>query len=333
MIESDREIGMNGNPVHLYFHSPCFDGVVSAALTSDYLEHVKGYRQVHLQPVNYHLRDSWLQTTLNRPCAVVDFLYQPLAEVWADHHATTFLNDAVRHDYERRSHSEILYDRSASSCALLLWKYWHSVLPPHRASHYVSLIKWADRIDSARYESVDEAIGLKAPALQINLALAMYRGEAFSQHLAWLFRTESLESVAMRPEVHTAFAVGLELQQLGEKRLSDNIHLTDNGIAVYDVHADGVSVNRYAPFYFFPQARYSAGIIRSPGQSKLTVMRNPWIEFPSVALGDLCVSLGGGGHRRVGSVLVRDRDPAELLDQLVRMISAHEKKQKQMVTT
>jgi hypothetical protein len=173
---------------------------------------------------------------------------------------------------------------------------------------------------------VDETVALDAPALQIGLALTMYRGDAFSQHLVWLFRTQSLAEVAARPEVQAAFVRGRELRRRGQERLGDAIHLTDNEIAVFDVNADDVLVNRYAPFVFYPNARYSAGIIRAGGKAKITTMRNPWLEFPSAPLGELCVQLGGGGHRRVGSVLLGNRDAAELLNRLLEMIAVHDKK-------
>lgn len=314
---------MKGKPVHLYFHSPCFDGVVSAALASEYLEKVRRYPEVQLHGVNYHLRDSWVNSELQRPSAVVDFLYHPSAELWVDHHPTTFLNDEARSDYERRRGPDIFYDNAASSCAILLWRRWKAALP-QLGSHFEEIVRWANRIDSACYDCVDEAIHLTAPALQINLALAMYSGDGFSQHLVWLFRTFSISEVAARPEVKTAFAFGRYLQKLGQMRLGDGIRLTENGIAVFDVNAEDVLVNRYAPFHFFPEARYSAGIIRKAGQTKLTAMRNPWLEFRSAPLGKLCLKLGGGGHERVGSVIVRDGSPKELLNTLLAQIKAWE---------
>ena len=316
---------MNANPVHLYFHSPCFDGIVSAAIASDYLEQVKGFPQTQLHTANYHLRDHWLSTELTRPAAVVDFLYHPGAEFWADHHTTTFLNEDTRCEYEGRRGAEIFYDSSASSCAVLIWKHWGGTLP-RRAAHYQELVEWADRIDSARYESVDETLAFDAPALQIGLAMTMYQGDAFSQHLVWLFRVQSLAEVAARPEVQAAFTRGRELRRLGQQRLSDSIRLDDNEIAVFDVNAEDVLVNRYAPFVFYPNARYSAGIVRARGEAKIIAMRNPWLEFPSAPLGELCVHLGGGGHRRVGSVLVGNRDAALLLNRLLEMIAAYEDK-------
>jgi hypothetical protein len=316
---------MNPEPVHLYFHSPCFDGIVSAAITSDYLEQTKGYPQTQLHTVNYHLRDQWLGTELIRPAAVVDFLYHPAAEFWADHHPTAFLDGDAQRDYEGRRGPDIFYDNSATSCAILIWKYWGRTLP-RPAAHYEELVEWADRVDSARYKNVEETVAFDAPALQISLALSMYPGDAFSQHLVWLFRTHSLAEVAARPEVRAGFARGRELRRLGQERLRSAIRLTDNEIAVFDVNTDDVLVNRYAPFVFYPKARYSAGVTRARGEAKITAMRNPWIDFPSAPLGEICVQLGGGGHRRVGSVLVGNRDATELLNRLLEMIAVHEKK-------
>lgn len=319
---------MKDKPVHLYFHSPCFDGAVSAALASEYLEKVRQYPEVQLHGVNYHLRDSWVSSELQRPSAVVDFLYHPSAELWVDHHATPFLGDEARSDYDRRRGPDIFYDNTASSCAVLLWRRWKAALP-QLGSHFEEIVRWADRIDSACYDSVDEAIYFTAPALQISLALAMYSGDGFSQHVVWLFRTHSINKVAARPEVEAAFMFGRHLQKLGQIRLEKAIRLTEDGIAVFDVNAEDVLVNRYAPFHSFPDARYSAGIIRKAGQAKLTAMRNPWLKFPSAPLGKLCEKLGGGGHQRVGSVIVRDGNPEESLSTLVAQIRAWEARDQQ----
>src|SRR6266404_8037887 len=154
--------------VHVYFHSPCFDGAVSAAIASDYLEHVRGYSKTYLHGVNYEIRTRWLTTRLQRNSAVVDFLYHPQAILWADHHSTAFLNADVKRDYERRREPDIIYDKAASSCAKLLYSRWRRSLG-RLLTHYREPVFWADRIDSARYESIGAATRFRAPALQINL--------------------------------------------------------------------------------------------------------------------------------------------------------------------
>src|SRR5438876_6074091 len=97
----------------LYFHSPCFDGIVSAVLTWDFVETVFRWTVRELKPVTYKLRESWLAETLVRPCAVVDFLYHPHATFWADHHSTTFLSPEAKHDFELKRGPYFVYDDNA----------------------------------------------------------------------------------------------------------------------------------------------------------------------------------------------------------------------------
>src|SRR5258706_7178548 len=87
---------------YLYFHSPCFDGIVSCVLAWDFLEATQAWSIREVHAVNYNERPTWLSRKLDSPCAVVDFLYHPEAQFWADHHATSFLNEEVKRDFEQR---------------------------------------------------------------------------------------------------------------------------------------------------------------------------------------------------------------------------------------
>ena len=66
----------------LYFHSACFDGLVSAVLAWVFLE-TKDWQFQGFIPVNYDVRTMWLSDPLKTPAAVVDFLYHPDADFWA----------------------------------------------------------------------------------------------------------------------------------------------------------------------------------------------------------------------------------------------------------
>ena len=96
---------------------------------------------------------------------------------------------------------------------------------------------------------------------------------------------------------------------------------------VFDVDAADTLVSRYAPFFFFPEARYSAGIVRGASGAKITAMRNPWRDFTPAPLGHIASTLGGGGHQRVGSIaLSRERasTAVDLLERLLAQIRAFE---------
>jgi hypothetical protein len=290
-------------PFHVYFHAPCFDGIISTVLLQDFLVRHRSVRSVILHGVNYHLKESWPNLPLEQPCAVLDFLYHPDAQVWFDHHSTTFLSPELKADFHCHVTPERVYDPTASSCALLLWNTLTESFGYEGDRHFPKVLA-ADRIDSARYESAAEAVLSDSPALRINASLAMEKGEEYSQFLVKELLPRSLEEVAELPQVLAGFRKFQRLSKLGLTRLRRAAHLEEDGIVVFDVDSSDAMVSRYAPFYFFPQGRYSVGVVRHNSHAKLTAMRNPWLDFESVALGEIFTHLGGGGHRRVASTLL-----------------------------
>jgi hypothetical protein len=312
---------------HLYFHSPCFDGIVSAVLAWDYLENRESWVQVTLHQVNYHLREQWLASPLEEPSAVVDFLYHPQTAFWTDHHLTTFLTQQAREDFEIRRGPNLAYDPSAGSCAGLLWRHLGRAFG-YRNLRYEQLVPWAEKTDSARYDSVQEVILSSAPALQISASLALAGQEGYCEFLVGALRQATLDEVANLPEVRRRFEEVQALTRAGLARFEQAARVENSEIVVFDVDGNGVIINRYAPYYFFPNASYSAGIVRSEDGAKITAMRNPWREFESVPLGRIFEQVGGGGHQRVGSVVLKGSRIAEataLLDRILTEIRSEER--------
>jgi len=280
-------------------------------MTADFLENKQGWTLNDLIPVDYGTRSTWLSRELATPCAVVDFLYHPHAEFWADHHSTTFLTDDARRDFERRRGSWFVYDDQSGSCACLLRKHFAEYFS-FRDARYDEMVEWADKIDSARYTSVEEAVLGDAPALKIRASLSAGNGDEFSKQLIKELRFGTLGGVAGLPIVRDR-AQGVQAKiRAGLKCFAQASRLDKGEIVVFDVNSQkDVMMSRYAPFYFFPEARYSVGVVRSSNSAKITAMRNPWREFPSVHLGRIFENLGrtfegigGGGHQRVASVIL-----------------------------
>ena len=271
---------------HLYFHSPCFDGIVSCLLTQDFLEAKRGSTVEKLIPVNYDLKSSWLSDPLKSPAAVVDFLYHPQAELWADHHLTTFLTTEVeQHFEERKGSSLIFYEDTAGSCAGLLWR---ALLDrfSYRNDFYEPLVTWAEKIDAARYDSVEEAVLGDDAALRLRSSLTLEDAQPYSVSLVRALRTNTLDEVAELPWVNSRVQQVRTLLEAGLDRFSKVCHL-EGDIAVFDVDTSNVLINRYAPYLFFPKARYSVGILRNGEYTKITAMRNPWWDFLSLPLGPI----------------------------------------------
>lgn len=313
-MPGERELKKDGA---LYFHYPCFDGLVSGVLAWVFLEGSKNWRIEQFYPVNYRIRESWLATEFNTPTAVVDFLYHPQAEFWADHHPTTFITTTARKDFERhKTVGCLLFDEQASSCASLLWEHLRSCLPD--AARYEEMVFWARKIDSADYASVHEAIWGDAPAMQITRSLISTNNEdseddaEYARFLLKELRAGNLRRVSQLAPVSKRFDEVQRRIVAGAKRVEGKITLRGDGIAVFDVEAtENEIISRYIPYQFFPEARYSIGVVRSDVGAKITAMRNPWRDFESIPIGKVLEEFGGGGHQRVGAVVI----PPEQADQ------------------
>ncbi|PYU52816.1 MAG: hypothetical protein DMG48_05965 [Acidobacteria bacterium] len=214
----------------------------------------------------------------------------------------------MRAEYESRKSLWVQYDSQVGSCALLLWKNLSSWFVS-KHSNYQEMVYWADKIDSARYLNVQEAILGDSPALKIYRSLILRSDTEFCVLLIRALRRKSLAEVARLPEILNKSEEVRSLNEAGLKRFRNYAHLEFGDIVVFDLDASPNDiVSRYAPFYFFPKARYSIGMTRREGTAKITAMRNPWLEFESVPLGAIFERYGGGGHQRVASVILTKMD-------------------------
>jgi len=305
----------------LYFHYPCFDGLISAALAWEFLEAQKGWRVGELCPVNYTVRNSWLASELKHPCSIVDFLYHPRADFWADHHATSMLNKEAEADYQRRRAEFPLYfDEQAGSCASLLFRRLGDALTGK--PHFPEMVEWAEKIDSAQYASVEEAILGEAAALKINRSILFEPGAEYARFLCNELRNRPLDYVAAMDEVKTRQDEVEQRICAGLKQVEKRIRMEPGAVATFEAEqSKDAMINRYSAYYFVPDARYSVGIIHSEEGTAITAMRNPWREFPSVGLGRIFEKFGGGGHQRVGSIFIPKNESQRVPDVVKSVLS------------
>jgi nanoRNase/pAp phosphatase (c-di-AMP/oligoRNAs hydrolase) len=168
------------------------------------------------------------------------------------------------------------------------------------------------------------------PALKVNLSLSGEDGTEYCTTLLKLLKSETLEYVADLPEVRERSAHAESLIREGMRRFVTNSKLEPDGIVVYVVDSTDVIISRYAPYYIFPEARYSVGLVISPDGASIRAMRNPWREFPSLPLGEIFSRFGGGGHQRVGALRLPTERMAEaraILDRILFEIRREENKQ------
>jgi hypothetical protein len=293
----------------VYLHFPCFDGVISAVLACEYLERKHGWKTSEIVPVNYSGRETWIARQLAKPAAVVDFLYHPDADFWADHHQTTFLTPELEAHFSQESSANLLYDAGVASCAEVIWRKSARLL---REPRFREMVEWARRIDGARYDSVQEAVLGDTPALRISFSFLRDSSAEYCRFLVESLRLKSLAEVAASQHVAKSYQSVRRAILSGQRLFRKASRLEKDGIVVFHVEDTGKALlSRYAPYLDYPKARYSVGIMDTSHGAKITAMRNPWRRFRSVPLGQIFSHYGGGGHQRVASVLLKDRQEAK----------------------
>jgi hypothetical protein len=293
----------------VYLHFPCFDGVISAALASEYLDRKHGWKTGQIVPVNYSERADWTARSLAKPAAVVDFLFHPDADFWADHHQTTFLTPELEACFRRAESTNLLYDPGADSCAEVIWRKCYRLL---REPRFKEMVTWAHRIDGARYTSVEEAVLGDTPALRISFSFLHDSSLEYCRFLVEALRTKSLAEVAASARVAASYRSVRKAIDNGQQLFRKASRLDEDGIVVFNVaQSSDALLSRYAPYLDYPKARYSVGIVDTGKGAKITAMRNPWRRFKSVPLGQIFSQYGGGGHQRVASVLLKDAQEAK----------------------
>ena len=64
-------------------------------------------------------------------------------------------------------------------------------------------------------------------------------------------------------------------------------------------------ISKFIPYYYYPEATYTVGLMRSSFRTKISVGTIPWTTKSGdelVNLAKICERFGGGGHARVGAI-------------------------------
>jgi hypothetical protein len=247
--------------------------------------------------------------------AIVDFKYyaSPKVTWWFDHHQSAFLTPADQRDFLEsqvkangtgiKTQGGKFYDPAYISCTSLIAdvareKFGFDTGP------LAELIRWADIVDGARYESAEAAVGMAAPAMKLTMVIES-SGQGFVPRVIPLLTEMSLQEVLDQPFIQAELGPLMERHVAGIELLRERTKL-DRGVVTFDI-TDKLTegYNKFIPYYLNPAATYNVGLSRSSFRTKVAVGTNPWTKVPVaelVNLAAICERYGGGGHARVGAV-------------------------------
>ncbi|NLT66709.1 MAG: phosphoesterase [Acidobacteria bacterium] len=290
----------------IYFHNNCFDGLASAAVFSDfYLKRIRKDCKFEYEGLAHRAGQLFLDVQFDGDeNAIVDFKYSsdPRLTWWFDHHQSAFLSREDETHFKADRSGRKFHDPTYRSCTNFIV----DMLRKHFDFHsrgLEELIKWADIIDGAQFESARKAVELEEPAMKLMMVIEGVRDREKINSLIVEFQKRSLAEIMELNWVQEVFRPLYERHLRSIDIIRRNAQCSD-GTIFFDISGhDMEGYNKFIPYYLFPQATYCVGVSLSSFRAKISVGSNPWSPYPRTQnLAALCERHGGGGHPVVGAI-------------------------------
>jgi len=312
---------------HLYFHDD-LDGIATGAVFLKFLR-TRGDQFTSYTPLEYGpaLDKIWREYAFKSPSVLVDFRYHPSADWWVDHHGTAFFYDEWKASYH--DDAQHYYDpKGQSGCGTMIMflKKQHGYDVP---DYHHELARRVDAIDSASFESVEEAISTTLPHMQLSLIIEGFvqkdrasEYQAFRQAMIGALADTPLADIVREPQYREYLEKAAHNVSTEIEHIKADAQLRER--AIYIDHSNrGMPYNRFIPFSLFPKQLYVMTVIKQEGVYKVTFSVNPWRKAESkLVLGEIAREYGGGGHPGIGALRVSSREEAlKIAEEVLRRLN------------
>lgn len=243
--------------------------------------------------------------------AIVDFKYfaSPKVTWWFDHHLSAFLTPEDQKDFERgqadgSGRMRKFYNPKYVSCTGLIADigridFGFNTVP------LMELIKWADIVDGAKYESAQAAVEMAAPAMKLTMVIESSADDKLVPRLIPLLTEMPLQAVLDQMFVQELLGPLMERHRAAIELIRSRATV-DQGVITFDITDQPTEgYNKFIPYYLHPEGTYNVGLSKSSFRTKVSVGTNPWTKKSGDELANLaaiCERYGGGGHARVGAI-------------------------------
>src|SRR3979409_1405283 len=195
--------------IRVLYHDHCFDGAASAAFFSRFLEDKYYPKSEFLFTGMAHKASQLFEDDLfdGDENAIVDFKYSPNPKLtwWFDHHQSAFLSPEDAEHFRKDHSGKKLYDPNFRSCTNFIRTVAEEKFG-YSAPDLTELVTWADIIDGAQYASAQEAVELRAPAMQLTLVIESAKGSEIIHKIIRLMRHRTLNEIMLEPEIQRLYA-------------------------------------------------------------------------------------------------------------------------------
>lgn len=290
-------------------HGHCFDGLASAAVFTRLLREVEPevtltYRACGYGP-NQPKADA--RVLSGQQNAILDYRYYDVPNLtwYFDHHRTAFgspEDEATFHRQCADAPDRYVFDPECTSCTKLIAQVakrrYDAVWP-----ELDPLVKWADVIDSARFDSAEAAVDFSNPVMQLVTVVEHYGDDKFLNKLVPALLDNPLEKIARSNPVQDKYKSLAPRHARFLERVRTRGRM--NGRVVHVDLTEGTvdAVAKFATYALFPSAVYSVVVSLLSAAVKISVGYNPWSGAErDTDLSSICARWGGGGHPVVGGI-------------------------------
>lgn len=297
----------------IFYHDKCFDGACSASVFMRFhRECVKTADKFSLHGLVHRAGALFDENDFVRgENAIVDFKYSasPKLTWWFDHHESAFLTAEDQKKFEAgqadgSGRMRKFFNPNYVSCTSLIADI-AQVNFGFNTAPLLELIKWADIVDGARYESAKAAVEMAEPAMKLTMVIESSADNSLVPRLIPLLTEMSLQKVLDQGFVQELLGPLMERHWAALELIKQRA-VVEGGVITFDITDQPTEgYNKFIPYYLHPEATYNVGLSKSSFRTKISVGTNPWTSLePSklVNLAAICERYGGGGHARVGAI-------------------------------
>jgi len=288
-------------------HGHCFDGLASAVLFTGLLRELRGpavrfsYHACGYAPTQRSV--SGLLTGDEN--AILDYRFSPSERLhwYFDHHPTAFADAEARAFFEQgKALRPYHYDASYSSCTKLVrdvaLERYALAMP-----ELEPLARWADKIDSAAFESAEAALDHSHPVMSLASVVEHHGDSAMLTRLVARLLDEPIETVSRRSEYRDMHRKIQRKKAAFARQVQRSAETFERVVLVDLSSAELETYGKFVTYALYPRAMYSVILGRFENGARINVGYNPWSEHSRDRdLSSICGRYGGGGHPFVGGI-------------------------------
>lgn len=293
-----------------------FDGLACATLLR-HLGIIDDYLFAHPKD----LQDGKVEVSKDDVLANVP--YVPGCGLWFDHHTS-----------EQERLGDIVFEGASQplpSCARVIYNYYGADKFP---DHFMSMLEAVDKVDSASLtdDEIANPTGwiLLGFIMDPRTGLGRYRDYRISNYQLMLdmidhCRTMTDEDILRLPDVRERVAKYMADQPMFIAMLKDNSTVRDNAVVLDLRRQDPIYCgNRFMIYTLFPECNISIRVIWGfKRQNVVFAVGHSILNKTSrTDVGKLMLSLGGGGHKTVGTCQVAIDETLETLEKILETVNA-----------